>query len=55
MRFFKFSAGVVALCVLCISGVYAQKNDPVINKVIEIANEVVILVGERNKKCRLLK
>lgn len=25
------------------------------NKVIEIANEVVILVGERNKKCRLLK
>lgn len=37
MRFFKFSAGVVALCVLCISSVYAQKNDPVINKVIEIA------------------
>lgn len=36
-RSFKFSTGVIALCILCISSVYAQKNDPVINKVIEIA------------------
>ena len=37
MRYFKIFTGVVALCALCITSSYAQKNDPVINKVIEIA------------------
>ena len=26
-----------------------------VEKVVEIANEVIILIGDRNKKCRLLK
>lgn len=37
MRYFKFSAGVLALCFLCMASAFAQKNDPVIKKVIEIA------------------
>ena len=37
MRYFKFSAGLLALCFLCMTSAFAQKNDPVIKKVIEIA------------------
>ena len=32
----------------------AVKTDDA-NKVTEIANEIIILVGDRNKKCKLLK
>ena len=32
----------------------AVKTDDA-NKAMEIANEIIILVGDRNKKCKLLK
>ena len=35
-RYFNFSAGVLALCLLCLAPLKAQTNDPVIGKVIEM-------------------
>ena len=35
-RYFNFSAGVLALCILCSVSLQAQNNDPVIGKVIEM-------------------
>ena len=35
-RYFNFSAGVLALCLLCSVSLQAQNNDPVIGKVIEM-------------------
>lgn len=35
-RYFNFSAGVLALCLLCLVPLKAQTNDPVIGKVIEM-------------------
>ena len=37
MRYLKLSAGVLGLCLMCMTSAFAQKNDPVIKKVIEIA------------------
>ena len=36
-RYFNFSAGVLALCILCSVSLQAQNNDPVIGKVIEMS------------------
>lgn len=35
-RYFNFSAGILALCLLCLAPLKAQTNDPVIGKVIEM-------------------
>lgn len=35
-RYFNFSTGVLALCILCSASLQAQNNDPVIGKVIEM-------------------
>ena len=35
-RYFNFSAGVLALCLLCLAPLKAQTNAPVIGKVIEM-------------------